>query len=87
MEFLNGTRTRPCRQGGAPGYGGSPSDRQSARERPIFLAITSWASTDVRCILARRVAVNAFALLIISIFVGSHILAIFGISLPIVQVG
>jgi len=54
---------------------------------PIFLAITSWASTDVRCILARRVAVNAFALLIISIFVGSHILAIFGISLPIVQVG
>ena len=54
---------------------------------PIFLAITSWASTDVRCILARRVAVNAFALLIISIFVGSHILAIFGISLPIVQIG
>jgi multiple antibiotic resistance protein len=54
---------------------------------PIFLAITSWASTDVRCILARRVAVNAFALLIISIFVGSHILAIFGISLSIVQVG
>ena len=30
---------------------------------------------------------NAFTLLLVSIFIGSHILAFFGISLPIVQVG
>jgi multiple antibiotic resistance protein len=54
---------------------------------PIFLAMTSWASTDVRRALAWRIAANAFTLLIVSIFIGSHILTIFGISLPVVQIG
>jgi len=54
---------------------------------PIFLAMTSWGSTDMRQVLAWRIAVNAFILLLVSIFIGSHILAFFGISLPIVQVG
>src|SRR5262249_27106621 len=40
-----------------------------------------------REILARRVAINSFFLLIASFLVGSHILAFFGISLPVVQVG
>ena len=54
---------------------------------PIFLAMTSWGSTEMRQVLAWRIAVNAFTLLLVSIFIGSHILAFFGISLPIVQVG
>jgi multiple antibiotic resistance protein len=33
------------------------------------------------------VAVNGFILLVTSIFIGTHILAFFGISLPVVQVG
>ena len=54
---------------------------------PIFLAMTSWGSTEMRQVLAWRIAVNAFTLLLVSIFIGSHILAFFGISVPIVQVG
>ena len=54
---------------------------------PIFLAMTTWCSTDIRQALARRIAVNGFTLLLVSIFIGSHILAFFGISLPVVQVG
>jgi len=54
---------------------------------PIFLGMTTWCSTDIRQALARRIAVNGFTLLLVSIFIGSHILAFFGISLPVVQVG
>ena len=54
---------------------------------PIFLAMTTWCSTDMRQALGRRIAVNGFILLLMSIFIGSHILAFFGISLPVVQVG
>ena len=54
---------------------------------PIFLAMTTWCSADMRHALARRIAVNGFILLLVSIFIGSHILAFFGISLPVVQVG
>jgi len=53
---------------------------------PIFLSITSWAPAELRRVLAWRIAVNAFALLLISIFLGTHILTLFGISLPVVQV-
>src|SRR5205807_6186847 len=54
---------------------------------PIFLAMTTWCSADMRQALAKRIAVNGFILLLVSIFIGSHILAFFGISLPVVQVG
>jgi multiple antibiotic resistance protein len=54
---------------------------------PIFLAMTTRCSTDMRQALARRIAVNGFTLLLVSIFIGSHILAFFGISPPVVQVG
>ena len=37
--------------------------------------------------LARKVAINAFILLIAAMLVGSHILRFFGISIPIVRVG
>lgn len=54
---------------------------------PIFLALTPGLAPDNRSVLARKVAINSFALLIVSLLIGTHILAFFGISLPIVQVG
>ena len=37
--------------------------------------------------LARMIALNGLMLILVSIFVGTHILGFFGISLPVVQVG
>jgi len=54
---------------------------------PIFLASTMGTSADVRKVLSWRIALNVFLILIVSMFVGSYILAFFGLSLPIVQVG
>jgi multiple antibiotic resistance protein len=54
---------------------------------PIFLAMTAGLSSRMRRWLAWRISVNAFAILVVSIFVGSHILDFFGISVPVVQVG
>ena len=54
---------------------------------PIFLTLTTGLSTDSRIVLARKVAVYGFGLLIVSVLVGTHILSFFGISLPVVQVG
>ncbi len=46
-------------------------DRESARRKPG----------------SRKVAVNSFVLLIASFLTGTHVLAFFGISIPVVQVG
>jgi multiple antibiotic resistance protein len=54
---------------------------------PIFLALTNDYSPQTRRELAQRVAVNSFFLMIASYFIGSHVLAFFGVSLPVVQVG
>ena len=54
---------------------------------PIFLALTTGFTDDAYAVLARKIALNGFALLAISILVGTNILAFFGISLPVVQVG
>jgi multiple antibiotic resistance protein len=54
---------------------------------PIFLVLTREYSGQSRMLLAQRIALNSFILLIVSFFIGTHILAFFGISLPIVQVG
>jgi multiple antibiotic resistance protein len=54
---------------------------------PIFLTLTAELSTESRAVLARKIAVYGFALLLVSILIGTHILAFFGISLPVVQVG
>jgi multiple antibiotic resistance protein len=53
---------------------------------PIFLALTSNNSIAVRRGLARRVAINGFILLLGSLFVGSHVLVFFGITLPVVRI-
>ena len=54
---------------------------------PFFLALTSEYSPDARRALSWRIAVNSFFLLLGSYFVGTYVLAFFGISLPVVQVG
>jgi multiple antibiotic resistance protein len=54
---------------------------------PIFLTLTHGLSARGRAVLARMIAVNGLILILASIFIGTHILAFFGISLPVVQVG
>src|ERR1700758_2732684 len=54
---------------------------------PIFLSLTRGLSAQGRTALARMIAVNGLILILASIFIGTHILAFFGTSLPVVQVG
>jgi multiple antibiotic resistance protein len=54
---------------------------------PIFLGLTRDYSTSDRTALARRIASDSFVLLAASFLVGTHVLAFFGISIPVVQVG
>jgi len=54
---------------------------------PVFLAFTSDYTTPARRLLAWRITVNSFILIVASYLIGTHILAFFGISIPVVQVG
>jgi len=54
---------------------------------PVFLSLTFNYDNRTRRLLARRIAINSFILLVASFTVGSHVLSFFGISLPVVQVG
>ena len=54
---------------------------------PIFLSLTHYYTTEERKILSRRIALNSIVLIVVSYFIGTHILAFFGISLPVVQIG
>jgi multiple antibiotic resistance protein len=54
---------------------------------PIFLAMTSDFTPEERASLARRVTVNAFILLLASVATGTYVLELFGLSVPVVQVG
>ena len=58
-----------------------------AATAPIFLGLTDGASSSTRALLARRIARNMFALMTGSMLIGSYVLDVFGISLPIVRVG
>src|SRR5262249_32946206 len=51
------------------------------------LSLTRGLSGRGRTALARLIALNGLALILTSIFIGTHILTFFGISLPVVQVG
>jgi multiple antibiotic resistance protein len=53
---------------------------------PIFLALTSRSTVAARHRLVHRVAINSFILLLGSLFVGSHVLVFFGITLPVVRI-
>ena len=54
---------------------------------PIFLSLTREYGVHTRRILAWKVSLNSFFLLVASYLIGSHILTFFGISIPVVQVG
>jgi multiple antibiotic resistance protein len=56
-------------------------------DAPIFLSLTHYYSQEERKLLSRRIALNSIVLIVVSYFIGTHILAFFGISLPVVQVG
>jgi multiple antibiotic resistance protein len=53
---------------------------------PLFLRMTRGSSTAERSVLALNVARNSFFLLLGSLFIGSHVLEFFGITLPVVRV-
>jgi multiple antibiotic resistance protein len=52
---------------------------------PLFLAMTADAP-ELRAPLAKRIGINAFLLLVISVFVGTYVLDFLGLSVPVVQV-
>jgi multiple antibiotic resistance protein len=54
---------------------------------PIFITLTRGLTGPHRAALARAIAINSLVLMVASIFIGTYILAFFGISLPVVQVG
>jgi multiple antibiotic resistance protein len=53
---------------------------------PFFLAMTKGISREVRYILARKIAINSFALLLGSMLLGPWLLEFFGIQLPVVRI-
>ena len=54
---------------------------------PIFLSLTRGLSAAGRGRLAQAIAMNGLVLMVASLFIGTHILRFFGLSLPVVQVG
>jgi len=54
---------------------------------PIFLRLTSGSTQGIRAELAQRIAIGSFFLMTISLFVGLHILALFGLTITAVQIG
>ncbi len=55
-------------------------------DAPIFLAMTPGCDEPTRAALAKRIAFYSFALLLGSMLLGSFVLLLFGISIPVVQV-
>lgn len=53
---------------------------------PIFLALTEQYPAPARHAVSRRIAINSFFLIVGAYLIGTHVLAFFGISLPVVQV-
>ena len=52
----------------------------------VFLALTQGVSSDVRRKIARRVAINSFVVLLVSILLGALVLEFYGISIPVLRV-
>ena len=53
---------------------------------PMFLAMTHGSDAATRQVLAFKVAVNAFILIMGSLIFGAYVLRVFGLSVPVVQV-
>lgn len=54
---------------------------------PVFANLLGNVGRKTETRVARQVAINCWFLLVGAIFIGSHVLSFFGISLPIVRVG
>ncbi len=54
---------------------------------PIFLSMTAGLDARTRQSMAWRVGINALILLVVAMFIGSYVLAFFGISLMAVRLG
>jgi multiple antibiotic resistance protein len=52
----------------------------------VFLSLTQYATPESRKTLARRVAINSFFVMAVSLLSGAIILRIYGISLPVLRV-
>jgi len=52
----------------------------------VFLSMTKYASANERRSLARRIALNAFFVMIGSLLIGAFILKLYGISVPVLRV-
>ena len=53
---------------------------------PVFTQLTEGSTDQTRAVLAWRIAVGGLALMLGALFVGSYILAFFGLTVPAVQV-
>jgi multiple antibiotic resistance protein len=53
---------------------------------PVFLAMTHGVADADRAVLARRIATNAFLLVVGSMLVGRYVIGFFGLSVPVIQV-
>lgn len=53
---------------------------------PLFLGLTEFCTAEQRKMLVLKVALNSALLLLGSMFIGSHVLEFFGISLPVVRI-
>ncbi|HWU98120.1 MAG TPA: MarC family protein [Oxalicibacterium sp.] len=54
---------------------------------PVFASLLGNMGREAEKRLARQVAINCFFMLLGAMFIGSHVLMFFGISLPIVRIG
>jgi multiple antibiotic resistance protein len=52
----------------------------------VFLSVTRQASIEIRRALARRVAINSFFVMIGSLLLGTAVLNLYGISVPVLRV-
>jgi multiple antibiotic resistance protein len=53
---------------------------------PLFLVMTSDLTHAERAALSRQIGINAFILVVASIFLGSYVIEFFGLSVPVIQV-
>jgi len=53
---------------------------------PMFLAMTHGADKDARTVLALKIAINSFLLIMGSLIFGAYVLKVFGLSVAVVQV-
>lgn len=51
----------------------------------LFLNLTNEASSKVRRQIARKIALNAIIVMLVTLFIGIYFLQLFGISIPVVQ--